>query len=74
MGRPERFRRDGANAAPVARCVRRLDPNVLVSAPISSAGPPREIVEAWALGRFELVASPALLGELGDVLATSTAG
>jgi hypothetical protein len=32
-------------------------------------GPSREIVDAWALGRFELVASPALLGELGDVLA-----
>ncbi len=46
-----------------------LDPNVLGSALISSAGPSREIVDAWALGRFELVASPVLLGELGDVLA-----
>jgi putative PIN family toxin of toxin-antitoxin system len=46
-----------------------LDPNVLVSALISSAGPSREIVDAWAHERFELVASPALLGELGDVLA-----
>lgn len=45
-----------------------VDPNVLVSALISSAGPSREIVDAWALGRFELVASSALLGELRDVL------
>lgn len=46
-----------------------LDPNVLVSALISPAGPPREILTAWTQGRFELVASPALLGELRDVLA-----
>jgi len=45
-----------------------LDPNVLVSALISPAGPPREIVGAWMQGRFDLVASPALLGELRDVL------
>lgn len=46
-----------------------LDPNVLVSALISPAGPPREILAAWMQGRFDLVASPALLGELRDVLA-----
>jgi putative PIN family toxin of toxin-antitoxin system len=46
-----------------------LDANVLVSAVISTAGPPREIVGAWVDGRFELVASPALLDELRDVLA-----
>lgn len=46
-----------------------LDPNVLVSALISSAGPPREILTAWNEGRFELVASPGLLTELGSVLA-----
>ena len=46
-----------------------LDPNVLVSALISPAGPPREILTAWIQGRFELVASLALLTELGDVLA-----
>ena len=45
-----------------------LDANVLVSAVISTAGPPREIVGAWVDGRFELVASPALLDELRDVL------
>jgi putative PIN family toxin of toxin-antitoxin system len=46
-----------------------LDANVLVSAVISKAGPPREIVMAWVDGRFELIASPALLDELRDVLA-----
>lgn len=45
-----------------------LDPNVLVSAAISPAGPPRQIVAAWINGRFELVISPALLDELRDVL------
>jgi putative PIN family toxin of toxin-antitoxin system len=46
-----------------------LDPNVLVSAAISPAGPPRQIVTAWIDERFELIASPALLDELADVLA-----
>ena len=46
-----------------------LDPNVLISAAISTAGPPRQIVAAWVDERFELVASPALLAELSDVLA-----
>jgi putative PIN family toxin of toxin-antitoxin system len=45
-----------------------VDPNVLVSAAISPAGPPRQIVTAWVDGRFELVASPALIDELRDVL------
>jgi uncharacterized protein len=45
-----------------------LDPNVLVSAAISKAGPPRWILAAWTEGRFELIASPALLEELRDVL------
>lgn len=42
---------------------------MLVSAAISPAGPPRQIVIAWIDGRFELVASPALLDELRHVLA-----
>lgn len=46
-----------------------LDPNVLVSAAISTAGPPRLIINAWVDGRFELLASPALIDELSDVLA-----
>ncbi len=46
-----------------------LDPNVLVSAAISPAGPPRQILTAWIDERFELIASPSLLDELADVLA-----
>lgn len=45
-----------------------LDPNVLVSAAISAGGPPRAIVDAWIDERFELIASPAVLDELRDVL------
>lgn len=45
-----------------------VDANVLVSAVISELGPPREIVDAWVQERFELIVSPALLDELGDVL------
>ncbi len=48
-----------------------LDPNVLLSALISPDGPPREILTAWTQGRFDLIASPALLDELRDVLARS---
>ncbi len=46
-----------------------LDPNVLVAAAISTAGPPRQILTAWIDGRFELAISPALIDELRDVLA-----
>ena len=46
-----------------------LDPNVLVSAAISPTGQPRQILTAWIEQRFELIASPALLDELADVLA-----
>jgi len=42
---------------------------VLVSAAISPAGPPRQILTAWTNERFELIASHALLDELADVLA-----
>ncbi len=45
-----------------------LDANVLVSALISNAGPSREIVTVWVDERFDLIASPALLDELQDVL------
>ncbi len=45
-----------------------IDANVLVSAVISSAGPPRAVLTAWIEERFELVASPALLEELRGVL------
>ena len=46
-----------------------LDPNVLVSAAISPAGPPRQILTAWTNERFELIVSPSVLDELADVLA-----
>jgi predicted nucleic acid-binding protein len=57
--------RPSANSG--ARAVR--DPNVLVSAAISPAGPPRQIHTAWTNERFELIASPDVLDELADVLA-----
>jgi putative PIN family toxin of toxin-antitoxin system len=46
-----------------------LDPNVLVSAAISAAGPPRLIVTSWVEERIEVVVSPALLDEAREVLA-----
>jgi putative PIN family toxin of toxin-antitoxin system len=42
---------------------------VLVSAAIATAGPPRQIVSAGVDGRFQLLASPALLDEVRGVLA-----
>jgi putative PIN family toxin of toxin-antitoxin system len=45
-----------------------VDPNVLVSAAISAAGPPRRILEAWHAGRFEMLVSYNLLYELEAVL------
>jgi uncharacterized protein len=45
-----------------------LDVNVLISAVIRRSGVPAEIVHEWRAGRFELVISPHLLGELHDVL------
>jgi uncharacterized protein len=45
-----------------------LDPNVLVSALISPAGPSARLLVELREGAFELVASPLLLDELGDVL------
>jgi predicted nucleic acid-binding protein len=38
-----------------------LDPNVLASAAISPAGPPRQILTAWTNERFELIISPGVL-------------
>lgn len=46
-----------------------LDANVLVSAFISRrGGAPDRIVRAWREGAFELILSPKLIAELGDVL------
>ena len=45
-----------------------LDTNVLVSALISPSGPSAALVLELRAGAFELVASPTLLAELGEVL------
>ncbi len=45
-----------------------LDTNVLVSALISPRGPSAQLLIELRAGAFELVLSPTLLAELGDVL------
>lgn len=45
-----------------------FDPNVLISARISSKGAPRELLHRWIAGDFEMVASPEVLFELQEVL------
>ncbi len=56
-------------AVPVERLLVVLDPNVLVSAALSPAGAPAELIRRWLAGEFELVVSPVLLDELRRVLA-----
>ena len=46
-----------------------LDTNVIVSALLSSHGPPAEIIRHWEAERFEVLTSPAMLAELERVLA-----
>lgn len=46
-----------------------LDPNILVSAVISTQGAPAELLRRWLAGDYELVVSDALLDELERVLA-----
>jgi len=45
-----------------------LDPNVIISALISSKGTPAAALSAWHDGAFELVVSPMLLAELRRAL------
>ena len=45
-----------------------LDPNVIVSAILSRGGRPATLLRAWLDGGYELVVSPALLGELERAL------
>jgi predicted nucleic acid-binding protein len=45
-----------------------LDPNLIASAVLSRGSTPATLLRAWLDGGFELVASPALLGELERVL------
>ncbi|MFN8175837.1 MAG: putative toxin-antitoxin system toxin component, PIN family [Solirubrobacteraceae bacterium] len=46
-----------------------LDPNVLISAVLSSRGAPADVLRAAARGEFEVVLSAALLAELERALA-----
>jgi putative PIN family toxin of toxin-antitoxin system len=46
-----------------------LDPNVIISALIAKDGAPAEVLRSWRAGRFEVVVSPLLLGELRRALA-----
>lgn len=46
-----------------------IDPNVLVAAVLAPNGAPADCLRAHAEGRFELVASERLFGELATVLA-----
>jgi uncharacterized protein len=46
-----------------------LDANVFVSALLSQTGAPARIVGLWSRGELELVVCPALLDELGGILA-----
>lgn len=45
-----------------------LDTNVLVSGIIAPRGAPRRVLEAWLAGRFTLVTSEAVIGEVARVL------
>lgn len=47
-----------------------LDANVLVSALLSRAGAPAQLIEAWLGGRFDLVVCEALLEEVERTLAS----
>jgi len=46
-----------------------LDTNVYVSAALTPAGPPAQIIRAWQQGQFELITSGELLSEIGETLA-----
>lgn len=54
---------------PVGLLEGRLRPELLVSAAISRRGPPRELLDRWERGEFELVVSAEVLFELQEVLA-----
>ncbi|MGH7870019.1 MAG: putative toxin-antitoxin system toxin component, PIN family [Candidatus Dormibacteraceae bacterium] len=44
-----------------------FDPNVIISALLSSKGSPVSLIQAWMNGDFELMTSPLLLAELQRV-------
>lgn len=45
-----------------------IDPGVLVAARLSGGGAPAELIRRWLAGEIDLIVSPLLLGELGEVL------
>jgi uncharacterized protein len=45
-----------------------LDANVYVSALLAANGSPARVLELWSDGRFDVIVSPLLLGELERVL------
>lgn len=45
-----------------------IDPGVLVSARLSGRGAPAEMIRRWLAGEIDIIVSPLLLAELGDVL------
>lgn len=46
-----------------------IDPGVLVAARLSGRGAPAELIRRWLAGQIDIIVSPMLLDELGDVLA-----
>jgi uncharacterized protein len=51
-----------------------FDVNVLISALLSPAGTPAQLIARWLEGEFELVVSPALVAEAGRTLALPKLG
>jgi uncharacterized protein len=45
-----------------------IDPGVFISAVLVKGGFPDQIVQAWKLGRFELIVSEGLIDELSGVI------
>jgi len=48
-----------------------LDANVLISAVLTPAGPPAELLRRWRAGEFDLLVSELLLGEVERILLSS---
>lgn len=46
-----------------------IDPGVLISARLSGQGAPAELIRRWLAGEVDIIVSPQLLDEVGDVLA-----
>ncbi len=59
------------DAPPPLTRARGPDPNVIISGPLPPAGTPAEVLRPFERGEFELIASQALLEELGRALGYS---